>query len=81
MNIGTITIQVEGLDYKELEKYREMFLILIANSVGRVKNGKVILHFNESELNGLEIDVFSWKRGKSPPLAKINETSKIELKS
>ena len=61
---GQITIQLEGLDIKIVERYRATIHELLTKGVFDIKNGKVMLHFDkEGNLGQVDlVGMVLWKR-------------------
>jgi hypothetical protein len=61
---GVITFEMEGVTQETTERYRDIIDILIRNGALQVRNGKVILHFdNQGILREMEFHVKRYKRG------------------
>lgn len=61
-----IQISIEGATKEQLEKYTEIFTVLLAKgALDGVKGGKAILHFDaDSQFMGVELDYWPWRRRK-----------------
>ena len=60
---GQITIQLEGLEPKTVERYRANIHQLMTMGIFEIQNGKVILHFdNEKTLRKIDIEMTAWRK-------------------
>lgn len=79
MQIGTITITLEGVTIEETERLRKMIHTMFTDGVFNIRNGKAILNFDNDGLAEIEKQIKTWKRGKEPVVMKRLEQFKIEL--
>jgi len=55
--------EADALAFREYMEYRDLFTTLIQTGVFNTKNGKAILHFdNSSTLQQITFDVIGWKK-------------------
>lgn len=65
MNEGILNFRLENISFEETERIREIVHTLISYGALHVRNGSVILHFdNDANLQEIEIHQKRWKRGK-----------------
>ena len=64
---GTITIELEGVDFATTEKLRHIIHTLFTEGVFSVKNGKATLNFDrEGNLNSIELHYTKWHHKGEP---------------
>ncbi len=62
---GEIKLNLVGVDFKNVERYRRNIETLITNGVFDISNGKAILTFDQdSNLMGIKFDIERWRRKK-----------------
>lgn len=65
MDKGTIIITVEPISKADTERYRQMIVTLISQSVFSVKNGSATLHFDQNgDLGEIELKLRKWRKSK-----------------
>lgn len=65
METGLIEIKIDGITQPETFRLREVIHTLIGNGCLNVRNGRVILHFdNDATLQQIEIEHIKWRRPK-----------------
>ena len=59
-----VQIQIEGATKEQMEKYTEIFTVLLAKgALDGVKGGKTILHFDgEGNFMACQLDYTPWRR-------------------
>ena len=63
---GLISIEMDNILPAEVKKLRNYFTLLVEAQIHRMRNGKVILHFDsEGNLMKIEVQRTTWKRVKS----------------
>ncbi len=67
MSTKIITLNVEGADKTELERYQEILLALIhSGGMTGVKGGQTILHFDQDgNFVGVQLSYWPWKKKKT----------------
>lgn len=65
MDKSNIHLELEGLSQTQLEQMRSVIDAMFEANVFFIRNGKVILHFdNEGKLQEIAVDNKRWKRKK-----------------
>lgn len=61
-----VDIKIEGASKEQMEKYTEIFTVLLAKgALDGVRGGKTILHFDgEGRFMGVQLDYMPWRRRK-----------------
>lgn len=61
-----ITLEIEGADERDIERYKEILAALISSGgLTGVRGGKTILHFDDkSRFMGVTLDYWVWKSRK-----------------
>ena len=79
--IGTITINLEGVTLEETERCRLVIHTLISQGLFITRNGSITLHFDgEASLQEIEVHTKRWRKDKpDSSLHKILEYAKIEV--
>ena len=63
--IGEIDLKIENISEKDTLKYQEILTVLISSGSLSLKNGKAILHFdNTGTFMGVQLDYWAYKRKK-----------------
>jgi len=66
MEAGKIEILLEGVSFEETKRLREVIHTLLANGSFNVKNGRVIMHYdNDSNLMKVDHEFVKYYRKKS----------------
>ena len=61
-----INIELENISLKEVKKLRNYFVRLTQAQIHRIKNGKLILHFdNKGDMRRVVIEKVMWDKHKS----------------
>jgi len=59
---GEIKIDIVGLDFKTIERYRKNIHLILSQGVFDIGPGKATLHFDKDKiLRKIEIDEVKWK--------------------
>jgi len=78
--VGTITIQLEGVTWDETERIRCIINYLFEGGLFLMRNGAATIHFDSDGMPGEISTPRVWKRGKAPPVAKSIDNVKIQIK-
>ena len=79
--VGTITINLEGVSLEETEKCRLVIHTLITQGLFSIRNGSMNLHFDhEGTLQEIEVHVKKWRKNKpEASLQKILDNAIISV--
>ena len=62
---GILKMEMDNIEEDDMKKLEEYFTNLINVQIHRFTNGKMILHFDNTGLQKIEIDKFVWKRNRA----------------
>lgn len=74
-----IDLQVEGATREQIEKYKQIFSVLIEKgALDGVRGGQAIIHFDaEGNFQGIQFDYWPWRKIKD----KESELQQLKLKA
>jgi len=61
---GILKMEMDNIEEADMKKLEEYFIELINVQIHRYRNGKMILHFDNTGLQKIEIDKLVWKRSR-----------------
>ena len=64
MEVSKIELEIENMGPKEAEILRNYFILLVASGIHKIRNGRMILYFNQDGLVQIGINQLTWKREK-----------------
>lgn len=79
MNEGTISFKIDDLSFIETEKIRLMLHNIIQSGALNMRNGKVILSFDDEGLVQISYDYIRWKKNKPMNLQTIYKSDIIKV--
>ena len=64
MQVSKIELEIENMGPKEADTLKDYFVLLVASGIHKMKNGRMILYFNENGMVQIGINQLTWKREK-----------------
>lgn len=76
---GHIGIKVHNTNVRELSRLLHSIQTMFTQGVFNVRNGKIVLHFNDTgELRGIDIDASKWRDGKEV-ISRVSMFTKVNV--